>query len=431
MSHSSGQSSIGRVGAAALLAWSFFLILTAMPLTSTLMASDVANEDWPQFLGPTRDATYRGKVKLASSWPAQGPPIVWKKSVGEGFGSPVITGEKLLLFHRQGNRMLLDCLHAATGKPIWSAGYDTTFSDEMRKGDGPRSTPAVADGRVIAFGPDGVLWCVELTTGKTQWQIDTRKLYRTPGGFFGRACSPLIEGDLVLLNIGGPAHGVGGFDVKTGDLKWKATGDEAGYASPICATIHSKRIAFFFTRAGLVATDPKAGDLILEHRWRSRQHASVNAATPIVVDDLIFLSSSYQTGATTLQLQGNQVRTLWAADDVLSSQYANIVHHQGHLFGFDGRNDFGDTKLRCVELKTGKVKWTQEDLAAGPLLLAEDKLIVLLESGQVQLIKASAVQYQKLASAKLLSAPVRANPALSAGRLYLRDESHLLCVDLR
>lgn len=420
------------LGVARFVRWRSMMGAVAMVFAVMVSATAAwAGEDWPQFLGPARDATYRGEAKLAATWPEKGPAVIWKMKVGEGFGSPVIVGEKLVLFHRQGNRMMLDCLHPATGKTLWSQGYDTTYSDEMRKGDGPRSTPAVADGRVVAFGPDGVLWCVELATGKTLWQIDTRKLYRTPGGFFGRACSPLIEGDLVLLNIGGPEHGIGAFDVKTGELKWKATADEAGYASPICATIGDQRLAFFFTRTGLVAANPKSGQVLWQHRWRSKQHASVNAATPVIVDDLIFLSASYQTGATTLQLQGDQVRTLWAADEVLSSQYANIVHHEGHLFGFDGRNDFGDTRLRCVEMKTGKVKWTQPDLPAGPLLLAGDKIIVLLESGEVQLIEANAAGYKKLAAAKLLEAPVRANPALSAGLLYLRDETQLIAVDLK
>ena len=404
------------------------LLAVVMLAASCVMAGD---EDWPQFLGPGRDATYQGRAKITANWPEKGPAVIWQVKAGEGFSSPVIADDKLILFHRQGDRMVLDCLSAATGKKIWTAGYETSYSDDMRKGDGPRATPAIADGRVVAFGPDGVLLCLDLATGKSLWQIDTRKLYQTPGGFFGRACSPLIEGDLVLLNIGGPEHGIGAFDVKTGDLKWKATGDEAGYASPICATIAGKRYAFFYTRTGLVAVEPKTGDILFQHRWRSKQHASVNAAMPVVVNDLIFLSSSYQTGATTLKIQGNEVHTLWAADDVLSSQYANVVYREGHLFGFDGRNDFGDTKLRCVELKTGKVKWTELDLPAGPLILAGDKIIALLESGEAQLIEASAAGYKKLASAKLLESPVRANAALSAGLLYLRDNEKLICVDLK
>lgn len=407
------------------------VISLAVSLVVLSFAAAVHAEDWPQLLGPSRDGVYRGSAKLAATWPDTGPAILWKKKVGEGFASPVIADKKLVLFHRQADRMVLDCFDTLTGKAIWSTGYDTTYSDDMRKGDGPRATPAIADGKVVAFGPDGVLLCADLATGKTLWQLDTRKLYKTPGGFFGRACSPVIEGDLVLLNIGGPEHGIGAFDLKTGALKWHATGDEAGYASPICATIKDTRYAFFFTRTGLIATDPKTGDIFFQHRWRSRQHASVNATTPLVVDSLLFLTSSYQTGATVLAIDGKKFETLWAGDDILSSQYANIVHKDGHLFGFDGRNDFGDTKLRCVDLKTGAVKWTKDELPAGPIVLAGDRLIVLLESGEMQFIEASAKQYALLAKAKLLTSPVRSNPALVDGILYAKDDGQMIAVDLR
>jgi outer membrane protein assembly factor BamB len=396
-----------------------------------IAASSASAEDWPQHLGPTRDGVYAGRAELSAKWPAEGPPVVWKKKVGEGFSAPVIAEGNLILFHRVEDQMTLDCMRAATGEKIWTTGYESSYTDDMHKGDGPRATPAVADGKVYAFGPDGVLICVDLATGKTHWQVDTRKQFKSPQGFFGRACSPVVEGGLVLLNIGGPQAGVGAFDGKTGELRWKATGDEAGYASPVCATIKDARYAFFFTRTGLVAADPKTGDVFFQHRWRSRQHASVNAAAPLVVGDIVFLSSSYETGATALAVDGKNVQTLWAGDDILSSQYANIVHKDGHLFGFDGRNDFNNTRLRCVELKTGKVNWTQAELSAGPIVLAGDKLVILLESGELLLVSADAKGYAQLAKAAVLNSPVRSGPALADGFLHARDGSQLVCFDLR
>jgi len=388
-------------------------------------------EDWPQYLGPTRDAVYSGKAALADRWPAAGPAVVWRKKSGEGFASPIVVNGKVFLFHRVGDRNVLDCLTAATGEAVWSTGYDTEYSDDMHKGDGPRATPAVADGKVFAFGPDGVLMCVDIASGKTVWQIDTRKLYKSPQGFFGRACSPVVHEGLVLLNIGGPEHGVGAFDAKTGALRWKATSDEAGYASPIVATLDNIPTALFFTRTGLVAADPKTGDIFFQHRWRSRQHASVNAASPLAVGNIVVLSSSYQTGATALAVKGKEFETIWAGDESISSQYANLVHRDGHLYGFDGRNDFGDTRLRCVDLKTGAVKWTKNELAAGPILLAGDKLIVLLENGDMLLAAASAKEYSQLAKASVLTSPVRAHAALADGLLFARDAKEIVCFDLR
>lgn len=400
-------------------------------LAVLLLSRIAVAEDWPQFLGPSRNASYEGKAALADQWPATGPPVLWKKKVGEGFSSPVIAGEKLILFHRVEDRNILDCLRRDTGERLWTAGYDTLYADEMHKGNGPRSTPAIADGRVYAFGPDGVLLCVDLESGKELWQVNTRKQFKSAQGFFGRACSPVVDDGLVLLNIGGPQAGIGAFDAKTGALKWQATDHEAGYASPVVATISNTRYAFFFTRTGLVAVNPANGDVYFQHHWRSRQHASVNAASPLVIGDQVFLSSSYQTGALLLAVDDKQPRTIWSGDDILSSQYANVVHKDGYLYGFHGRNDFGDTRLRCVDLKTGKVKWTHDELPAGPILVAGDKLIVLLESGRLMLIAARPDDFVALASAQVLASPTRAHPALADGMLYARDGEQVICIDLR
>ncbi|MEX2216018.1 MAG: PQQ-binding-like beta-propeller repeat protein [Phycisphaeraceae bacterium] len=388
-------------------------------------------EDWPQFLGPSRDGIYRGDTKLASQWPRTGPAVVWKKKVGEGFAAPVVVDGKVILYHRVLDREVVDCLDAATGEVKWSHSDATDYTDDMRKGNGPRATPAVADGRIILHNPDGILQAVDFTSGKTIWKVDTVKQFRSTSGFFGRACSPLIEDSRVLLNIGGPQAGIGAFDAKTGELLWKATGDEAGYASPACATVGDKRIAFFFTRAGLVAADPKTGEVQFQQRWRSRQHASVNAATPLIVGDLVVLSSSYQTGATVLDLSGKAPREVWAGDDILSSQYVNVVHHDGFLYGFDGRNDFGDTRLRCVDLKTGKVQWTQDKLAAGPIVLADGKLFITLEGGELLMVEASPKAFNELGRAAIHNGPVRAYASLADGFLFVRDEDTLVCVDLR
>ncbi len=399
-----------------------------------------AAADWPQFLGPTRNAVYTGKA-IADELPAAGPKVLWRQKVGEGFASPVVTGSgadaKVILFHRKEDRCVLDCLDASTGKQVWSAGYDTDFFDDMRKGNGPRGTPAIADGKIYAFGPDGVLSCVDLAAGKTIWQVNTAKEHRSPKGFFGRGCSPVVEDGLVFLNIGGPQAGVGAFDAKTGKLMWKAGGDEAGYASPVTAKIGEQKYVFFFTRTGLVACDPKSGELFFEQRWRSKQHASVNAASPLVVGNTIVLSTSYEVGATALAVDGKKFETLWAGEDAIASQYANLVHKDGFLYGFDGRNDFGDTKLRCVDLKTGKVRWTQDGLPAGPIVLAQPegkgdaKLVILLENGDLLFVKATEKEFASMARGKLLREPVRANFALADGLMFARDEQEVVCVDLR
>lgn len=155
-------------------------------------------------------------------------------------------------------------------------------------------------------------------------------------------------------------------------MLWTATNDEAGYSSPIAATLNGVRTILCFTRAGLVAADPATGTIRFQFPWRSRTNASVNAAAPVVAQNLIFVSASYNTGAVLLQANGNQVAKLWSSDDALSSHYASSVYKDGYVFGFHGRQEFGQS-LRCMELKTGKVRWSVDGYGAGTVTLLGDR----------------------------------------------------------
>ena len=281
------------------------------------------------------------------------------------------------------------------------------------------------------FGAEGQLHCLDFQTGKKLWSVNTKAEFGASKGFFGTVSSPLVEGSAVMLNIGG-ANGAGivAFDETTGKVRWKATNDEASYSSPVAATINGLHYAFFFTRAGLAALDPDSGRTRFEFPWRSRMNASVNAATPLVVDDLVFLSASYQTGAALLRVKDKSVEKVWGADDVLSNHYATSVHDNGFLFGFDGRQEYGEN-LRCVELKTGKIRWSEDRFGAGTVTLAGKRLLILTENGELLLAPASPDGFKPVARAQLLSNGVRAYPALADGHLYARSKDTLVCVDLR
>jgi outer membrane protein assembly factor BamB len=261
--------------------------------------------------------------------------------------------------------------------------------------------------------------------------VDTRAAFHPDKGFFGVACSPLVEGDLVVLNVGGrEGAGVVAFDRADGKVRWKATNDEAGYASPVAATINGRRYVLSFNREGLVGLDPADGKEQFRFRWRSRSHASVNAATPLVAGDEVFLSASYGTGAVLLKFAEGKPREAWSGDDVLSNHYATSVHHNGHLYGFDGRQE-QTPRLRCVEWATGKVRWTQEDFGAGTILLAGDRLLVLTEKGELILAPATSEAFKAAARARVLKSTCRAYPALANGLLWARDQDTMVCLDLR
>src|SRR5207247_6385890 len=193
--------------------------------------------DLPQFLGPSRNGVYPG-TDLAESWSKEGPPIIWQKKVGQGFSGPVVAAGKLILFHRLEDKETVECLEAKTGNPIWSFDYPTSYRDDFGFDEGPRATPAIAESRVYAYGAQGILNCLGLADGKKLWSVDARKEFRAQKGFFGIACSPLIEGNSVLLIVGGSeGAGIIAFDKNTGKVLWKTANDEASYSSPVGATI--------------------------------------------------------------------------------------------------------------------------------------------------------------------------------------------------
>ena len=254
--------------------------------------------------------------------------------------------------------------------------------------------------------------------------------FNVPKGYFGAAGSPLVEGGRVIANIGGPKAGIVAFEAKTGKVLWTATQDAASYSSGVAATIAGQRRAVFLTREGLVGLDPVGGQIAFQQRWRARLAASVNAASPLVIGDLIFVSAEYGPGAGVLRVADSKLVQLWASDEVLSNHYATSVFSDGYLYGYHGRQELGPS-LRAVELRTGKVAWSQDQFRAGSITLAGDRLVILRESGELVSAPASPQGFKPLARAQVLSGVARPYPAIADGFLYIRNENTLLCLDLR
>jgi outer membrane protein assembly factor BamB len=389
-----------------------------------------AGADWPQIFGPGRDGV-SPETGLIASWPAKGPPLVWQHEIGEGFSGPAVAGKSLILFHRVGGNEVAECLDAATGKAVWHFAYTSAYSDQFGKGDGPRATPLIKGSKVWTLGAGAVLTCLGLENGTKLWQRDLTADYAPPPNFFGVGTTPLLEDGKLLVNVGAPGAGVVAFDSATGRELWKSTGQGASYASPIAATIDGFRHAIFFTRDGVLSLDPATGAVRFAKRWRSRLTASVNAATPVLSDDLLLVTASYGTGALLLRCKKDSAEEVWRSDRVLSSQYVTPVIRDGYVYGCDGRSDAGTVALRCLDLKTGRECWSKESFGCASIIAADGKFILLTESGDLVLARCSSEAYRELARAPLLNAPVRALPALAGGRLYARDNRRLACWDLR
>ncbi len=164
-------------------------------VSALLFVSLTAAEDWPQFLGPNRDGT-SSETGLLSKWSKKGPPLVWQKKIGDGFSGPVVVGKKLLLFHSMGNKEVVDCLNAETGESIWKSSYPCDYQDNFGKGDGPRSTPVVANKRIYTLGADGYLQCLALKDGKKLWGRSLQQDYDIPANFFGVGTSTVVGGNM-------------------------------------------------------------------------------------------------------------------------------------------------------------------------------------------------------------------------------------------
>ncbi len=398
-----------------------FLLLA---LTAPVFAAD-----WPQFLGPARTGSYVGPP-LNEKWPAAGPRALWRRQIGQGLSGPVVAGNRLILFHRIDDREVVESFDALSGAPQWRHAYPTAYRDDFGFDEGPRAVPVVADGLVYTYGAEGKLHAVDLATGKPVWNVDAMRQYEVEKGFFGAAGSPLVEGGRVIANVGGRKGGIVAFDARSGKPLWTATTDAASYSSGVAATMLGRRYAVFLTRNGLVGLDPATGEIRFQRAWRARQAASVNAATPLVVGNTIFISAEYGPGAGLLRFDGAKLLDAWVSNDVLSNHYATSVYHEGQLYGFHGRQEFGPV-FRAVHLESGKVSWTTDRFGAGTVTLAGNRLVIVRENGELMLAAASPKAFQPIAKAQILSPTVRAYPALADGVLYVRNDNTLVALDLR
>lgn len=403
-----------------LLAISLTLVLT-LPLGAA---------DWPQLHGPARDG-HSPETKLNWNWPKDGPKVAWMRDAGAGWAGPVVVDERVVFFHRVGDEEILLCLDPATGKEKWKYAYPTKYKDDFNFDNGPRATPTISGDKVFALGANGDFSAIELATGKKLWHRNLLTDYKADKGFFGAACSPLVLGDKVVVNVGGKGAGVVAFNVADGKEVWKSTDDGASYSSPAVAELDGKPAAVFFTRTGLRVLDPASGKSLYDLPWRPRMQASVQGATPLVWKNEIFITASYDLGATVVSAKDGKLDEVWASDKALSMQYNTAVRVGDYLYGTHGRSDFNNGQLRCVAWKTGEVKWTQDKYGIASVIAVDGGLLVLTENGDLVRCDASPDGYKERARAVILKKPTRAAPALANGLFFARDGKQLICVSLK
>ncbi len=386
--------------------------------------------DWPQILGPSRNGIATDE-RLANTLPPSGPAVVWQRSVGEGLAGVAVAQGRLVLFHRVGDEERVEALQAATGDLVWKTDFPTHYAGSISEDNGPRCVPLIYDGHVYLCGAEGGLYCVALNTGKTRWSRQAARDFGATEGYFGFGSTPIIEGDKLLINVGGKGRaGIVALSLADGKTVWQATSEQASYSSPTAATLDGARHVIFVTRLNVVSLDPNTGAVRFTFPFGQRG-PTVNAATPLIIGGGLFVSASYGVGAAYARIGKQGAESVWANDGTMSSQYSTCVLHKGDLYGSDGRQDVGRARLRCFDPRTGKVHWTKNDFGVATFILADEKLLIMKTDGELVLATPSPQEFKPLGSARLLGGTTRPLPALSEGLFFVRDQKTLKCVDLR
>ncbi len=375
--------------------------------------------DWPQILGPARNGQASGETLDAAKF-KKSPLVNWSYTLGAGFAGPAVVGDRVIVFHRLGEQERVECLSAATGKLQWQTNFPASYQGGFNPDDGPRCVPTIHAGRIYLFGAHGDLYCVDLKTGKKYWSRDAYGEFSGNDGYFGAGSSPLVAEGKLLVNVGGRGDaGLVAFDLETGKTTWKMGQEAASYSSPTLTTLAGRSVAIFVTRMNVLAVDPKTGKEFFRFPF-GKQGPTVNAATPLVFDNQLFVTASYGIGASLRKISLQGAQALWANDEAMSSQYSTCVHQAGYLYGAHGREDVGTAQFRCVKAQTGKVMWSQPNFGVTHTILAGKHLLLLNTRGRLTLALASPEKYQQLQQHTVGRGTTRALPALANGRFYFR-----------
>lgn len=451
---------------------------------------DRPGEDWPRFLGPRADNTSR-ETGLLARWSTNGPPQIWARAIGTGYSAPSVVGGTLVLHHRMGSNEVVEAMNAITGSNVWRYPYPSRFVDPYGYNNGPRCSPVLTSNRCYTFGAEGKLLCLDLATGRRVWERDTARDWNIPEAFFGVGSTPVLEGDRLYVMVGGqPNSGMVALDASTGRTLWESVGQtnwngaittgwraerpyawtgfekSASYSTPVLATIHGQRHLLCLMRQGLVSVNPTNGAVNFSYWFQSMANDSVNAACPVVQDDLILISAAYfRIGAVLLRVKpdGRTLETVWrlpahvptsslelreTPPQPLEMHWTTPALDRGHLYAFSGRNE-PDAQFNCVELKSGKMTWSRDEswrghpppgsqaqpdvYGRGSAIVADGRLLVLGEGGRLGLFELNPSKPIEICAYQVpqLSYPCWAGPVLSRQRLYLRSEDALVCLDLR
>ncbi len=402
-----------------------FFLKRSLPLfvmTTVSCATLLQAEDWPAWRGPNRDGISK-ETGWLTQWPADGLKKLWEAKIGTGFSSFSVSKGKL---YTMGNVQEMDnvfCFDAATGKQLWKHEYVCPSKDPNGY-IGTRMTPTIDGNRVYTVSRQGHVFCLDADSGKVIWSKEFKKDFGGVVPQWGFAGSPWIEKDWVLMETGGKGASVVALNKMTGEVVWKNGDDGAGYASIIAYDLGGERCFAQFSTDQIIGRRMKDGSEIWRQSWKTSY--GVNAATPIIIGDEMFISSGYNFGCALLKLSADGVKEVWRNKNMRNHHNSCVVLN-GYIYGYD------DNSLKCLDWKTGEVKWSTGNYGKGALMAADGKLILFSPKAKLGLAEANPEKFTELASFQAIpftgGKETWATPLLANGRIYVRNMETLAAFD--
>lgn len=399
--------------------WLTVALLVALPVMAW-------GGDWPQFLGPQRDGT---SAETVAPWKGD-LKVLWQQPAGDGHGGPIVSQGRVYVHQKAKDKEEEEeevVAWSTDGKELWRKSYERSPYKNMF-GNGPRSTPLVDGDRLYTLGATGILSCWGAADGKEIWRKDLLKEFGAKNLVFGVSTTPIVVGDRLCVMVGSDTASIVALDKKSGNVLWKSGKDKASYSSPILTNFNGQEQVVFLTGQGVIALNPKDG----QELWRFPlvDKLMESSATPVRLGDLLW-ASSVTFGSVALRVgQSSTPEQAWK-EPQLTSYFATPVVVGKETYLVTGSLTGQTASLHCIDVESGKTRWTRNRVGTyhATVIKAGDKLLLLEEKGDLVLIQPDAKEYKELARSRVCG-QTWSHPALSGGRLYVRDAKDLRCVEL-
>lgn len=398
-------------------------------LAISAVASVAADPEWPQWHGPNRDQVWPNR-NLPAVLP-KAPTPKWSKPIGGGFGGVAISGGQVFVMDRQASPREIErivCMGLDSGERKWVREYPVSYTG-LDYGNGPRSTPTVHDGKVYALGAVGHLHCLDARTGEIIWQHDCVKEFSAKFPTWGLACSPLIDGDRVLVQVGAKDGCLMAFDRNNGRVKWKCLQDRPGYASPVRLDIGKTKLIVMWTAENINGIDAETGKVLWSMPFSVTYDVAIS--DPVFQDGMLFCGQ-YWEGSLALRFDANGLNPskAWESRKLRLLMSTPLVRG-GHAYCLER-----DNGLTCIELKTGKIKWNgfkvsydRRNPHAALVWTGDGRALILNEKGELIQAKLSPEKYEEVGRSKIFSGSW-AHPAFARGCIVVRDDKKIECFQL-